>query len=80
MVYEATAEGGFEYLGGVPHDTVDTADSYNACGTWWTQSTSPVKRSIFMDDYVFSVATEVIKASSLSALETPVASISLVAP
>ena len=58
--------------------TILAAESarYN-CGNWWTQSNSQVKRSIFMDDYVYSVALDRINISSLDDLEHPVASVSL---
>jgi hypothetical protein len=51
-----------------------TSDKYgNFCNNWWTQSNSYVKRSIFMDDYVFSITEDTIKANHLSALGKDIA-------
>jgi hypothetical protein len=74
MVYQVTAAGGFSYVGGVPHEQDGTV-SYN---NWWTRSNSLVKRSVFMDDFVFSVTLEEINVSGLADLGNPVANISLV--
>ena len=43
------------------------------CSSDLTQSNSTVVRSIFMDDWVFSVAMDEIRASALSDLANPVA-------
>ena len=67
MVYKATAINGFEYLGGVDHDI------QSSCYNWWTDSDSAVKRSIFMDNYVFSISDKDIRIDSLSELGNHVA-------
>lgn len=77
MVYRVDLEQGFELLGGVPHATPE-GDARVSCGNWWTQANSQVKRSVFMDDYVYSVALDQINISHVEDLEHPVASISLV--
>lgn len=67
LVYRVTLADGFDLLGRVSH--ADPADAgYYACSNWWTESNSPVLRSIFMDDYVFSVAADAIKINRLDAL------------
>jgi uncharacterized secreted protein with C-terminal beta-propeller domain len=69
LVYAINVETGFELLGGVPHNAPESEDNYRrTCSNWWTGSNSYVKRSIFMDDYVFSITDKSIKANSLSAL------------
>ena len=81
LVYRVTTASGFEKLGGVPHQEPETDQNYwGACGSWWTQSNSLVKRSIFMDDWVFSVALDLIQVSSLEDLEHPVQSIQIAEP
>jgi hypothetical protein len=81
LVYKVSTEKGFEQLGGVPHQQPETQDNYwGACGNWWTQSNSLVKRSIFMDDFVYSVAMDLLQVANLSNLETPVTSIQLAEP
>jgi len=73
-----TNESGFEYLGGVSHDAPETSESYRgACSNWWTDSNSKVKRSIFMDDYVFSITEDEIRINLVSELGTDIAVISL---
>jgi len=77
MVYRVTLDEGFSYLGGIPHEVPEQQEYDNyysgGCSNWWTQSNSTVVRSIFMDDWVFSVAMDEIRASALSDLANPVA-------
>lgn len=78
MVYKVTSETGFEYLGGVSHEAPETEDYYRgACSNWWTDSNSKVKRSIFMDDYVFSVTEDEIKVNLVPELGTDIAVVQL---
>jgi hypothetical protein len=67
LVYDINVETGFELLGSVPHIAPESQENYRrTCYSWWTESNSYVKRSIFMDDYVFSITDKSIKANSLS--------------
>ncbi|MDM8557878.1 beta-propeller domain-containing protein [Candidatus Parabeggiatoa sp. HSG14] len=70
LVYKVNTETGFELLGGVPHIAPENKEENRRgiCYSWWIQSNSYVKRSIFMDDYVFSIADSTIKANRLSAI------------
>jgi uncharacterized secreted protein with C-terminal beta-propeller domain len=78
LVYRATAQSGFEFLGGIPHVEPETEESiYSACYNWWTDSNSYVQRSVFMDDYVFSVAANSIEVARLEDLENVLAVIDL---
>jgi uncharacterized secreted protein with C-terminal beta-propeller domain len=80
MVYNVTVTDGFKYKGGIPHAMPAPDGDYysnNACWGWWTQSNSTVKRSVFMDDWVYSVAMDEIKISALDQLDAPVATVSL---
>jgi len=72
MIYKATTDQGFTYLGGVDHG------EQSSCSNWWTNSNSQVKRSIFMDDYVFSVTEEEIRVDMLSELGEDISVIDLV--
>ena len=79
MVYEVTVEGGFNELGRLPHEEPETEDTYqNACGSWWTDANSPVKRSIFMDEFVFAIAEDAIDIANIADLENPIGIIPLV--
>lgn len=81
MVYDVSAASGFHYRGGVAHDAPETNGTYyNACGNWWSQGTTVVKRSVFMDDFVYSIAEDVIRVDSIHALGTDVAVVSLKSP
>jgi hypothetical protein len=78
LVYDVTLEDGFTRVGGVPHAVPETEEDYSgACSSWWTDSNSVVKRSVFLDDWVFSVADDVIKVASVGDLEHPVTSLPL---
>ena len=43
------------------------------CGNWWTNASSQVRRSIVMDDFVYAITGNTIKASTLADMATPVA-------
>lgn len=67
LVYDVTAESGFTERGRVPHGN-PTTDSYE-CYSWWTDPGSRVKRSIIMDDYIFSISNTLLKVNHLDSLE-----------
>jgi len=73
LVYDASVAGGLVKRGGIPHAIPQNVTCYN----WWTEANSTVKRSVIMDDYVYSVAEDVVKVSNLGNLANPVSSISL---
>jgi uncharacterized secreted protein with C-terminal beta-propeller domain len=74
LVYKVNAETGFELVGGVPHIAPESQDNYRgACSNWWTDSNSYVKRSVFMEDYVYSVTEDTIKINNLSNMGKDVA-------
>ncbi len=78
MVYEVAPETGFEFLGGISHSAPENPYVYSsACYNWWTDSNSYVKRSIFMDDYVFSITQDTIKANLIYELGEDIAEINL---
>lgn len=86
MVWRVTLESGFELLGGIPRP-LETAQEQGAggvpqaynptCSQWWSQASSQVKRSVIMDDWVYSVALDLVQAAGLSDLAHPVAEVSL---
>ncbi|MFH1436589.1 MAG: beta-propeller domain-containing protein [Pseudomonadota bacterium] len=77
LVYEVTVDDGFASLGGVAHADPGEESGYN-CGNWWTNSNSLVKRSIFMEDYVYSIALDLIKINRVDALGDDLVDIPLV--
>jgi hypothetical protein len=80
-VFNVTAEEGFTDLGGLPHAEATAGDDYySVCGQWWSNATSAVKRSVFMEDYVYSIAPELIRNAKVENLSSPLVSIDLTAP
>lgn len=78
LVYDVTAESGFDRVGGISHGEAPAAEDYwSACGNWWTDSNSQVKRSIFMEDFVYSIAMDRINIAQLSSLDLLVSSVEL---
>ncbi|RKH13445.1 hypothetical protein D7V97_05540 [Corallococcus sp. CA053C] len=79
MVYRVAADTGFNYLGGVAHTPASTPafPSQGACSNWWTQASTSVKRSVFMEDFVYSVAEDSIHVANVAAPGTDVAVVPL---
>lgn len=63
LVYQVDLEQGFRRLGGIDHGTAGAR-----CNSWWSRSTSAVKRSLFLGDQVWSIAMDRAKVQKLSAL------------
>lgn len=63
-VLDVTATGGFSEHGQVSHP----ASANASCDNWWTNATSEVRRSVIMDDYVFSVSNSRVKVNRLDNL------------
>lgn len=61
LVYDVDVERGFTRLGGVDHGKKG-AD----CGTWWSNADSAVKRSVLLDDLVYSIASDRVKVQRMS--------------
>lgn len=77
-VYHVSLADGFVLQGEVSHLDPASVDNHGAlCGSWWTEAESTVKRSIFMDDFVYSIALDRIKVQHLEQLGEDVASVSL---
>jgi hypothetical protein len=72
LVYNVDLDKGFTKLGGVDHGTRGVN-----CGTWWSNATSLVKRSIFLDDLVYSIATDRLKVQRMTSFGTDLANITL---
>ncbi len=78
LVYDVTVDRGFRRLGGVDHGANGASGANRAsCNTWWAEASSHVKRSIFMDDLVFSIATDRMKVQRLDHLGQDVGDIAL---
>jgi hypothetical protein len=73
MVFDVSVDRGFSERGRVSHPRGPSA----TCSNWWTNASSDVQRSIFMDDFVYSISDVRVKANKLDALSTDLAEISL---
>ncbi|XXT21165.1 beta-propeller domain-containing protein [Sorangium sp. So ce429] len=72
LVYRVDPQRGFAKLGGIDH-----AGKGASCGTWWSRATSVVKRSVFLDDLVYSIAGDRVKVQRMGHFGTDVADIAL---
>ena len=73
MVFAVDLVTGFAHEGGVAHPVPEDITCYN----WWTRSSSAVKRSLFLDDYVYSLSAEHLKVQDSRALGTDLVSLPL---
>ncbi len=71
MVFHAAAADGFAETGRVPHPPGEDINCYN----WWTDARSQVRRTVFMDDYVYSISGSLVKANALGNLAAEVAQV-----
>jgi len=72
LVYDVDTERGFTRLGGVEHGTQGVS-----CSTWWSNANSAVKRSVFLDDLVYSIAADRVKVQRMSQFGVTLADLSL---
>ena len=77
IVYDVSIEGGLVERGRVAHPGPNGA-YVASCNNWWTNATSVVERSIFMDDFVYSVARDIMRVQDLNDMGTDVSSVSFV--
>lgn len=76
LVYDVTVEAGFKLHGRVPHPAPSGyfgGTSLPKCSNWWTNASSPVKRSAFIEDYVLSLGDALVKIDPLASLGNSVA-------
>lgn len=71
LVYDVSVATGFGKRGGVPFPVT------GYCGYWWSESTSDVKRSAVLEDFVYAIAPAEVKVSALADLANPVADVKL---
>jgi uncharacterized secreted protein with C-terminal beta-propeller domain len=74
MVFDASVTSGFSEHGRVPHTVSQDA----TCSNWWTNASSAVKRSLFLDNYVYSVSDSELRVRDVNALSTELVTLPLV--
>lgn len=72
LVYDVDVQRGFVRLGGIDHGVHDAK-----CDSWWSQSASLVKRSVILDDLVYSIAEDRLKAQRLASFGHDVADLDM---
>jgi hypothetical protein len=72
LVYDVDLEKGFTRLGGVDHGKQGAN-----CSTWWSDAQSAVKRSVFLDDLVYSIASDRVKVQRMGHFGDDLADLSL---
>ena len=77
MVFDVNIDDGIHERGRVEHPSANGSYNSKLCSNWWSEASSVVQRSVFMDDFVYSIANDVIHVQDLDALGEDVASVSL---
>jgi Secreted protein containing C-terminal beta-propeller domain distantly related to WD-40 repeats len=75
IVFDVTTAEGFKEHGRVSHQVGDSTDTY--CGTWWADPNSGVKRSIIMDNFVYSISGTLLKVNDLANLSTDLVTLTI---
>lgn len=69
LVYDVTAKLGFKRKGGLALKLGPDASRPGTCRNWWTRSRSPVKRSVFMEDFVYAISDNAVRVASTKSLD-----------
>ena len=78
MAFDVSLDTGIVEHGRMPFLDASTVSASDNCDKWWTDSKSLVKRSIFMDDFVYGLSDTQMRVASLSAMSSVLESVSLV--
>ena len=80
MVFDVSLDTGIIEHGRLPFLDPSTVSATADCGKWWTDSKSLVKRSIFMDDWVYGFSDAQLRVAALSNMSSVLQSVPLVSP
>ena len=78
MVFDISLDTGISEHGRLPFLDPSTVSATANCDTWWTDSKSLVKRSIFMDDWVYGLSDAQLRVAALSNMSSVLQSVALV--
>ena len=78
MAFDISLDTGISEHGRMPFMDASTVGASANCETWWSSSTSLVKRSIFMDDFVYGLSDAQLRVAGLSAMSSVLQSVPLV--
>jgi hypothetical protein len=79
VVFDVSLENGITERGRLPFVTPKDVEQLGTpeCFVWWSDSSSLVKRSIFMEDYAIGLSEDWLKASALDNLDSVLQSLPL---
>jgi hypothetical protein len=73
MLFDAGVETGFGEHGRVAHPP----STGISCGNWWTDAKSVVRRSLFLDQFVYSISDKHLKVRDVGNLSAPLVDLDL---
>ena len=77
MVFDVSLTNGITEHGRIAHDLVPDDGYGSGCSHWWAEPGFGVQRSIFMENFLYSIAPSEIIAAQLDDLSTSVSSVPL---
>lgn len=77
MAFDISLESGITEHGRLPFVDASGVSATDNCDKWWTDSKSLVKRSIFMDDFIYGLSDAQMRVANLSAMSSVLASVPL---
>jgi len=77
MALDISLDKGISEHGRLPFVDASTVSPTDNCDKWWTDSKSLVKRSIFMDDFIYGLSDAQMRVAGLSSMSTVLASVPL---
>jgi hypothetical protein len=76
IVYEVSVDKGFSERGRVANPPTANGQYDNSlCSNWWLNASSEVKRSLFMDDFVYAVSANGLHVQDTRAMGHDVATV-----
>jgi uncharacterized secreted protein with C-terminal beta-propeller domain len=78
MAFDVSLDTGIVEHGRMPFLDTSTVSASDNCDKWWTDSKSLVKRSIFMDDFVYGLSDTQMRVSNLATMSSVLESLALV--
>ena len=77
MAFDISLDTGISEHGRLPFVDPSSVKASDNCDKWWTDSKSLVKRSIFMDDFVYGLSDTQLRVAGLSSMSSVLQSVPL---
>ena len=77
MVFDVSLETGITEHGRLSFIDAPQSSTTDSCNKWWTDANSLVKRSIFMDDFVYGLSDGQLRVANLSSMSRVLQSVPL---